>query len=268
MPNVTEIGEGAFAYCYKLATLRLPLVTEIGPDAFLNCRCLTTLHIPLVTEISRWVFKGCTNLITMDLPNITKVGEQAFVYCNRLTLVFMPNVLHVDNGAFSGCENLTTIFIPSVTHIGHSAFPASSRFPERVSITTNVFVGPCPPQIPLDNLYYHTNIYCTSIGVLLSRFVALLKQRQNMLTSKSYSKRVNGKWVKANKRFNIVELVGQYQLTDSWVVIRKELQQELRKTVGIVQVAAWVNRVLGRFIVRGNRYSLSSLVVHPTNNWV
>ena len=87
---MTSIGEEAFNYCSKLASITIPnSVTSIGESAFDNCTSLTSMTIPNgVTSIGKWAFEGCTGLNTVTIPN---------------------SVDFIGNGAFEGCTGLTSI---------------------------------------------------------------------------------------------------------------------------------------------------------------
>lgn len=125
--SITEIGEGAFAFCSNLKSVVIPeSVTLIGWNAFNGCCNLTSVDIPdSVTEISEYAFDGCSSLISIDIPDsVTKIGECAFSNCTGLTSIKISNsVTDIGGGAFSGCSSLTSVAIPnSVTEIGGGAF--------------------------------------------------------------------------------------------------------------------------------------------------
>jgi len=98
--TVISIGDSAFAYCEKLASVTLPVsITVIKYQTFLKCSALTAITIPEgVTEIgglafSAWdSYSGTTmSLTSVSLPStIKKIGSNAFQECSNLTTVTIP----------------------------------------------------------------------------------------------------------------------------------------------------------------------------------
>lgn len=96
--GVTEIGEGAFAYCRRLTAVTIPAsVKSIGRDAFTWCRGLTGITIP---------------------DGVTKIGDHAFKNCQGLRSMAIPaSVTEIGNGVFSGCTMLKSVAVsPDSTH--------------------------------------------------------------------------------------------------------------------------------------------------------
>ena len=56
MPNVTDIGGGAFSGCSNLKNIDLSNVTTIGGSAFEYCRSLTEIDLPSIENIDQWAF--------------------------------------------------------------------------------------------------------------------------------------------------------------------------------------------------------------------
>ncbi|WP_197018786.1 leucine-rich repeat protein, partial [Prevotella sp. P6B4] len=115
--GVTSIGENAFEYCYKLASVTIPSsVTSIGDYAFEDCRALTSVIIPNgVTSIGEGAFWGCSGLISFTIPNsVTSIGNSAFGGCSGLTSITIPNsVASIGNNILFKCSNLTSIEVES-----------------------------------------------------------------------------------------------------------------------------------------------------------
>ncbi len=125
--SVTNIGEYAFKYCWRLTSVTIPnSMTSIGRNAFRECTGLTSVTIPnSVTSIGNCAFSNCRGLTSVTIPNsVTSIGEYAFYGCSGLTSVTIPNsVTSIGNWAFSECSGLTSVTIPnSVTSIGEYAF--------------------------------------------------------------------------------------------------------------------------------------------------
>ena len=130
--GVTSIGNQAFPFCQKLASVTIPdSVTSIGYGAFYNCSSLTNIVIPnSVTSIGNSVFERCSNLSNITLSNnITSIGSGAFTDCSSLTSITIPDsVTSIGGNAFSDCRSLTSITIPDkVTSIEYAAFDGCSR---------------------------------------------------------------------------------------------------------------------------------------------
>lgn len=138
--DVTTIGEGAFDYCYSLASIVLPnSVTCIGNVAFEGCQNLTSVTIPEnVTEIGYAVFAACYNLkefkgkfasdggrclikdnaiiayanasgTEYTIPdNVTTIWYGTFLLCDLTEITVPDNVKTIQPTAFF-CPNLKTI---------------------------------------------------------------------------------------------------------------------------------------------------------------
>ena len=129
--GATKIGDYAFYYCDKLASVTIPAsVTSIGTSAFEKCTSLASITIPDgVTEISASAFEGCDKLKTVTL-GAKWVGENYEGSANALTPFSACTVVIIGDGApeigdyaFLGCKSLEDITIPdSVTSIGKQAF--------------------------------------------------------------------------------------------------------------------------------------------------
>jgi len=144
VPNtVTDIGDGAFAYCYGLTGVALAeTITRIGDSAFLYCLGLTNLAIPhRVTSIGSEAFSH-SGLTDVTIPNsVTSLGEHLFHNSLYLASVTIPgSVTNIGNFAFYGCASLTNLAIPdSVTSIGNYAFEECSGLTS-VTIPRNVTI--------------------------------------------------------------------------------------------------------------------------------
>ena len=98
--SVTDIGDGAFAYCSNLTAFAVaPLNPSFcSPDgALLTADQTTLLQYPLgrgdadyavsnaVQTIGNHAFAGCTNLVTVTIPaSVTAIGDGAFAACPKL----------------------------------------------------------------------------------------------------------------------------------------------------------------------------------------
>ena len=130
--GVTSIGNQAFPFCRKLASVTIPdSVTSIENYAFYECSSLTDIVIPnSVTSIGNSVFERCSNLSNITLSNnITSIGSGAFTDCRSLPSITIPDsVTSIGGNAFSDCSSLTSITIPDkVTSIEYAAFDGCNR---------------------------------------------------------------------------------------------------------------------------------------------
>jgi hypothetical protein len=155
IPNsVSSIGDGAFEYCSKLASITIPNgVSSIGDDVFWGCTGLTNIIIPdTVTNIGDEAFGDCTGMTTflVDTNNnfFSSVAGVLFDK-NLLTLLAFPagadgsyaipgSVTSIKDNAFNLCGGLANITIPdSVTNIGFGAFQLCINL-TNISIGINV----------------------------------------------------------------------------------------------------------------------------------
>ena len=101
--QITEIPEGLFNGCKKLASITIPTnVKTIGANAF-GGSMLTSVTIPeSVTEIGASAFNWCEKLSTVTMGNgVRKIGKEAFLGCNKLTTVrISSNIEEIGENAF------------------------------------------------------------------------------------------------------------------------------------------------------------------------
>ena len=142
---MTNIGETAFANCYKMISITIPnSVKSIGYLAFSGCRALTSINVPKgVTCIEDFTFRDCSSLSSISIPDgVTSIGENAFCFCSSLTSVTIPNsVKNIGGGAFSVC-GLTSLIIPDgVTSIGSGALGGCRNLKSIIIPNSMTFIG-------------------------------------------------------------------------------------------------------------------------------
>lgn len=86
--GVTEIGDGAFAACMKLTSVKIPdTVTSIGTHAFIGCAFMKTINIPnSVQTIGAWAFSSLSSISSITIPESVKsIGANAFMGFGDMT---------------------------------------------------------------------------------------------------------------------------------------------------------------------------------------
>ena len=190
IPNVREIGDGAFYGCIGLTAIDIPnSVTSISKSAFYGCSGLTAIDIPdnvvniessafygcsgltsidisnSVTRIRNSTFYGCSGLSSIDIPdNVIDIGESAFQGCSGLTSIDIPDkVLFIGNSAFEGCSSLSSVIIPSsVANLGNYAFAECPNLTS-LSINSNGIVSLNRTDRPFKN-YFGNQVKTLTIG--------------------------------------------------------------------------------------------------------
>lgn len=108
--TVTEIGEYAFAYNQKLASLTFTDQKVIGKGAFRDCPSITSLTLPNSLEnIGEQAFYNNTSVTSISFgTGLKSIGNQAFAECGALTAIKLPaNVETICQSAFENCAKLT-----------------------------------------------------------------------------------------------------------------------------------------------------------------
>lgn len=112
IPNsVTNIGNGAFYNCTRLATIGWGHgVTTLSPALFYNCDSLTNVVLPSeIKTIEDGAFSSCSGLTNITLTAVTTINGTAFS-CEKLTSVSIPScMITMSKLAFRNCRNLLTI---------------------------------------------------------------------------------------------------------------------------------------------------------------
>ena len=158
--TVTEIGDNAFYYCDRLASITLSLgLQKISNRMLAYCRSLASITIPAaVTEIGAAAFEG-SGLTTIIIPStVTTLGSGAFRDCESLaSLDIQASVIAIPDEFAIECP-LTSLTLPNTLQtIGVAAFLRDSGFqfaeltiPASVtSIGAFAFGGNTPNQMTL-----------------------------------------------------------------------------------------------------------------------
>lgn len=100
--QVKALPANAFANNTSLHSLEdmnsFPNLTVIGNNAFAGCTNITAADLPHVTTVGNGAFSGCTNLSAVNLPNAVSIAKDAFEGCPKLTTPEPPN----DNACTDG----------------------------------------------------------------------------------------------------------------------------------------------------------------------
>lgn len=164
IPNtVTEIGERAFSYCLKLASIVLSTsLQKISNNMLERCTSLTEITIPAsVTEIGQNAISG-TGITHITIPStVTTLGSSAFEHCRSLTSMdIQANVTVIPDNFAQECP-LTSLTLPNtVQTIGESAFLNSQtlQITELTIPASVIFIG--------NNAFNSNNAFQMTLTVL------------------------------------------------------------------------------------------------------
>lgn len=115
IPNtVRTIGDYAFKFCYKLASVTIEEggLEEIGEYAFSRCENLMEIVIPS-GKIGKYAFYANYEMQSITIcADVTYIGTHAFGYCNKLTIYMYPvtggRVCETDwNSSYCKIEQIT-----------------------------------------------------------------------------------------------------------------------------------------------------------------
>lgn len=94
--KVVRIAFGAFAWCDKLTSVKLPpTIREIRYGAFSMCTSLKEVSVPPGTKVCGGAFYGCTSLEFLDLSGCiaqyNEYSDAVVCYCTALRKVYLPS---------------------------------------------------------------------------------------------------------------------------------------------------------------------------------
>ncbi|MBQ1926526.1 MAG: leucine-rich repeat domain-containing protein, partial [Proteobacteria bacterium] len=111
-PNLTMIGNSAFAGCTSLVTADLPNIKTVGNNAFAGCTNLVSVRLPNASSISDSAFEGCTNLTNIVGPVTPMTCTGGALKCSdnsAQVLICMNNQWMTKETCANGCSNGTCI---------------------------------------------------------------------------------------------------------------------------------------------------------------
>ncbi len=126
--SLREISPRAFADCYKLRSITMPVSVQIiHEQAFSSCVQLEEIQIPTsVQRLEQNCFFHCSSLREILVPPSVRdsIPYQAFAYCTELQRATIEaNVSFIGVNAFSGCSQLQTVTLPfTTTRVCSNAF--------------------------------------------------------------------------------------------------------------------------------------------------
>ena len=136
-PNVTLIGNRAFAYCDQITTVHFNAVNctkmifddEYGYNKSStfnhSTKTLTNLTIGnQVTRIPDYAFVSCNHITSLTIPaSVSEIGQRAFYYCSGLknNLIIPSTVTSLGDWAFACCSGLPSVSV-NVPSIGSCTF--------------------------------------------------------------------------------------------------------------------------------------------------
>ena len=112
VPNLTVIGNNAFAGCTSLVSANLPNIKTVGNNAFAGCTSLVSVQLPNASSISDNAFEGCTNLTNIVGPVTQNTCTGGALKCsnnNAQVLICMNNQWMTKENCANGCSNGTCI---------------------------------------------------------------------------------------------------------------------------------------------------------------
>ncbi|MBR2300370.1 MAG: leucine-rich repeat domain-containing protein [Bacteroidaceae bacterium] len=94
-PDVSEIGNSAFAGCHGLDNIVVPSnVEKIGANAFYNSGLSNILLCEGVKEVGSSAFAYCSELSAICLPSsVEQVGDYAFSYTGAIINTYNPEMI-------------------------------------------------------------------------------------------------------------------------------------------------------------------------------
>lgn len=125
LDKIEEIGNSAFYDCTNLTgNLILTNLKTLGIRAFAECYNISSIEMPVVMKIGDGAFnmeyRDESKLVNVTMPNVLSIGYSAFAGCSKLESVYIPKCIYLGgdlldssnstNGyCFSCCSNLSAV---------------------------------------------------------------------------------------------------------------------------------------------------------------
>ena len=116
--NLNSIGTAAFQGT-NISEAIFPNVTYVGNAAFASCRNLTFASIPNITIGEYSIFASCNNLISVSLPNVSILRGAAFYSDSSLQSIYLPSLklISYSGSTFYSCSSLSYVSFPELEAI-------------------------------------------------------------------------------------------------------------------------------------------------------
>jgi hypothetical protein len=129
---IKSVGSGAFRFCKKVESFRLPnTVRVLGDNAFSGCSSLSSIVLPSGLEsIGDDCFSFCS-FRNVSIPDtVSNIGKDAFRYCTVLESFSFPSKVSViESGVLNGCKMLSRVEIPqNIIEIKSVAFSSGNGY--------------------------------------------------------------------------------------------------------------------------------------------
>lgn len=130
MPDrIVSLGDGAFAKCSELESVRWPSgLASVPARCFYWCASLKTVGLPEgVTAIGDFAYCNIYGMTTLSLPkSLRTIGRETFSNVGITILDVPEGVTSIGESAFAGCTNLLDIALPSTLRsLGPTCFQGS-----------------------------------------------------------------------------------------------------------------------------------------------
>lgn len=182
LPDVNNIGEYAFAQCYRLKKITMPKVNSIGYGAFSRCGASQITLPEGISSIGSYAFYS-SSLESIVIPSsINEISEYCFEYCRGLKKVLIPSsVTKIGYSSFRE-TGLEFVKLPGVETIGSYAFYDCKQLSEVIfaeslrSFESSPFYG-CTALTEIDlpssltSMDYAAFSNCSNIKKVVSRAV-------------------------------------------------------------------------------------------------
>lgn len=127
---ITEIPARAMKYCYSLESVSIPNVTVIGDEAFANCYTteFSDVNWGGITTVGKEAFYGCfLDGVYADFEVLQSIGEGAFCECSSLAGITLPETITVlPANLLTYVNALKYLKAPGVTVVEDSALALHS----------------------------------------------------------------------------------------------------------------------------------------------
>ena len=157
--SVQALPDNAFAGNTALQNISdlnsFPNLTVIGNNAFAGCTGLVSANLPNIKTVGNNAFSGCTNLVSVQLPNASSISDNAFEGCTNLTNIVGPVTQNTcTEGALKCSDNGSQAFV-CVNDTWTAKETCAERCENGVCVSVSVPDHPCTEGTTRYNQYGH-----------------------------------------------------------------------------------------------------------------